>query len=136
MGFLTSVSCGPIWVRLLVASVIVPVAIALGCYLLICSRRATCCCCCAISLILLLALTIFHFVVAFIETSRPLMVNYGGVLLAPSPPVSTRVLSVGLGPGTFRTVQAFATIIVAALRLIARSASIIVWILERIAGLP
>ena len=136
MDLLTSLSFGPHWVRLAVAAVIIPFAIVFDCGVLICSRRATCCCFCVISLALLLWMITFHLVGSYMESHGPLMVSHDGVLLAAPTPVSTRILSAGLGPETLRTVQAVITILVAALRIFARSASILVSILEWIAGLP
>ena len=137
MEWLAFVSCRPLWVRCLAASIIVPIAVVLDCCVLACSRRATCCCCCCgTSLVILVVMMTFHLSCSYVESTGPLLVSHDGFLLAAPVPISTRLLSAKLGPETYRTVQAIATIVVAALRLIARSAYVLVSILEWIAGLP
>ena len=140
MDLRTRVSCGPSWVRLPVASIIVPIAILLDRCVLICSRRATCycccCCCCILLLVLLLWIVTFHLVGSYMESHGPLLVSHDGVLLAAPTPVSTRTLSAGLGSENFWIVKALLTIAVPALRILARSASLIVSILEWIAVVP
>ena len=136
METLAYVSAGPLWVRLLFATVLLPFAILIDCCVLVSSHRTSCCCWCIMISIFIVLAMMFRFVAWYLEPREaPLLVSTERVLITGMPSVTSRIMTAGLRADTIRSLQALATVVAATLKLIATIASILVVILEWIAGM-
>ena len=140
MDFLAFISVGPLWVRLLVAVLVLPFTLFLDLITLLRSFNENCCglnccsCCCVfIPLFFLVYMTLALLVATVEPDGGKLLVDPEGVLLAPNPSLGFRLATAGLGRQAVDTLQASAVLIGNALSLAAWSLSVFARVFEAFA---
>ena len=140
MDFLVFISAGPLWVRLVVAVLVLPFTLLLDLITLLRSLNENCCglnccsCCCIfIPLLVLLYMTLALLVTTVEPDGGKLFVNPEGVLLAPNPSLGFRLATAGMGRQAVDTLQASAVLIGNALSLAAWSLSVFAGVFEAFA---
>ena len=140
MEFLVFISAGPLWVRLVVAVLVLPFTLLLDLITLLRSLNENCCglnccsCCCVfIPLLFLVYMTLALLVTTVEPDGGRLLVNPEGVLLAPNPSLGFRLATAGMGRQAVDTLQASAVLIGNALSLAAWSLSVFAGVFEAFA---
>ena len=140
MDFLVFISAGPLWVRLVVAVLVLPFTLFLDLITLLRSLNENCCglsccsCCCVfIPLLFWVYMTLGVLVTTVEPDGGRLLVNPEGVLLAPNPSLGFRLATAGMGRQAVDTLQASAVLIGNALSLAAWSLSVFAGVFEAFA---